>query len=109
MRSGGGFGGSTVPGVRWRLDRTSRRPRMRLIAALLFVLLMPTVVVAQPAGTPPVRLVAEPVALDPAQATDLTSNRVGRRGAETLGAFAAGSAQIVPGLAESWRISAARL
>src|SRR5947207_1718686 len=105
MRSGGGFGGSTVPGVRWRLDRTSRRPRMRLIAALLFVLLMPTVVVAQPAGTLVVGLVAEPVALDPAQVTDLNSNRVGRRVAETLVAFAEGSTQIVPGLAESWTIS----
>src|SRR5881396_3619607 len=105
MRSGGGSGGSTVPGVRWRLDRTSRRPRMRLIAALLFVLLMPTVVVAQPAGTLVVGLVAEPVALDPAQVTDLNSNRVGRRVAETLVAFAEGSTQIVPGLAESWTIS----
>src|SRR5213083_2839178 len=105
MRSGGGFGGSTVPGVRWRLDRTSRRPRMRLIAALLFVLLVPTVVVAQPAGTLVVGLVAEPVALDPAQVTDLNSNRVGRRVAETLVAFAEGSTQIVPGLAESWTIS----
>src|SRR5437879_8430950 len=105
MRSGGGFCGATVPGVRWRLDRTSRRPRMRLIAALLFVLLVPTVVVAQPAGTLVVGLVAEPVALDPAQVTDLNSNRVGRRVAETLVAFAEGSTQIVPGLAESWTIS----
>jgi len=78
---------------------------MRLIAALLFVLLMPTVVVAQPAGTLVVGLVAEPVALDPAQVTDLNSNRVGRRVAETLVAFAEGSTQIVPGLAESWTIS----
>src|SRR5213078_5080234 len=105
MRSGGGFGGSTVPGVRWRLDRTSRRPRMRLIAALLFVLLMPTVVVAQPAGTLVVGLVAEPVALDPAQVTDLNSNRVGRRVVETLVTFPEESTQIVPGLAESWTIS----
>jgi len=78
---------------------------MRLIAALLFVLLVPTVVVAQPAGTLVVGLVAEPVALDPAQVTDLNSNRVGRRVAETLVAFAEGSTQIVPGLAESWTIS----
>ena len=52
---------------------------MRLIAALVFVLLLPTVVIAQPAGTLVVGLVAEPVALDPAQVTDLNSNRVGRR------------------------------
>src|SRR5207249_3464285 len=78
---------------------------MRLIAALLFVLLVPTVVAAQPAGTLVVGLVAEPVALDPAQVTDLNSNRVGRRVAETLVAFAEGSTQIVPGLAESWTIS----
>src|SRR6266403_3421204 len=78
---------------------------MRLIAALLFVLLVPTVVVAQPAGTLVVGLVAEPVALDPAQVTDLNSNRVGRRVVETLVAFADESTQIVPGLAESWTIS----
>src|SRR5262247_4824377 len=78
---------------------------MRLIAALLFVLLGPTVVVAQPAGTLVVGLVAEPVALDPAQVTDLNSNRVGRRVVETLVAFADESTQIVPGLAESWTIS----
>src|SRR5213596_4279698 len=59
----------------------------------------------QPAGTLVVGLVAEPVALDPAQVTDLNSNRVGRRVAETLVAFAEGSTQIVPGLAESWTIS----
>src|SRR5881396_2301034 len=105
MRSGGGFGGSTVPGVRWRLDRTSRRPRMRLIAALLFVLLMPTVVVAQPAGTLVVGLVAEPVALDPPQVTDLNSNRVGRRIVETLVTFPDEKTEVVPGLAESWTIS----
>src|SRR5438067_13402177 len=78
---------------------------MRLIAALLFVLLMPTVVVAQPAGTLVVGLVAEPVNLDPAQVTDLNSNRVGRRIAETLVTFPEESTQIVPGLAESWTIS----
>src|SRR5881628_1913902 len=78
---------------------------MRLIAALLFVVLAPIVVIAQPAGTLIVGLVAEPVALDPAQVTDLNSNRVGRRVAETLVAFSDGSTQIAPGLAESWTIS----
>ena len=52
-----------------------------------------------------VALVAEPVALDPAQVTDLNSNRVGRRVVETLVAFAEESTQLVPGLAESWTIS----
>ena len=43
---------------------------------------------AQLANTLVVGLVAEPVALDPAQVTDLNSNRVGRRVVETLVAFA---------------------
>jgi peptide/nickel transport system substrate-binding protein len=60
---------------------------------------------AQPAGTLVVGLVAEPVNLDPAQVTDLNSNRVGRRIAETLVMFPDESTQIVPGLAESWTIS----
>src|SRR5712692_5616466 len=60
---------------------------------------------AQPVNTLVVGLVAEPVALDPAQVTDLNSNRVGRRVVETLVAFADGSTQIGPGLAESWTIS----
>src|SRR5437867_7806660 len=77
---------------------------MTLLVALV-LLVVPVVVVAQPAGTLVVGLVAEPVALDPAQVTDLNSNRVGRRVAETLVAFAEGSTQIVPGLAESWTIS----
>ena len=59
----------------------------------------------QPANTLVVGLVAEPVALDPAQVTDLNSNRVGRRVVETLVAFADESTQIGPGLAESWTIS----
>ncbi len=59
---------------------------------------------AQSASTLVVGLVAEPVALDPAQVTDLNSNRVGRRVVETLVAFADESTQIVPGLAESWTI-----
>ncbi len=60
---------------------------------------------AQPAGTLVVGLVAEPVNLDPAQVTDLNSNRVGRRIAETLVTFPDESTQIVPGLAESWTVS----
>ena len=64
-----------------------------------------TTVLAQPASTLVVGLVAEPVGLDPAQVTDLNSNRVGRRVVETLVAFADESTQIVPGLAESWTIS----
>src|SRR5438034_1315317 len=60
----------------------------------------------QPAGTLVVGLVAEPVNLDPAQVTDLNSNRVGRRVVETLVTFPDESTQIVPGLAESsWTIS----
>src|SRR5207249_3362053 len=50
-------------------------------------------------------LVAEPVNLDPAQVTDLNSNRVGRRIVETLVTFPDESTQVVPGLAESWAIS----
>ena len=60
---------------------------------------------AQPAGTLVVGLVAEPVNLDPAQVTDLNSNRVGRRLVETLVTFPDESTQIVPGLAESWTVS----
>jgi peptide/nickel transport system substrate-binding protein len=60
---------------------------------------------AQPAGTLVVGLVAEPVNLDPAQVTDLNSNRVGRRVVETLVTFPEESTQIVPGLAESWTVS----
>ena len=59
----------------------------------------------QPAGTLVVGLVAEPVNLDPAQVTDLNSNRVGRRLVETLVTFPDESTQIVPGLAESWTVS----
>src|SRR5207244_758788 len=61
--------------------------------------------VAQPAGTLVVGLVAEPVNLDPAQVTDLNSNRVGRRIVETLVTFPEESTQVVPGLAESWTVS----
>jgi len=59
----------------------------------------------QPAGTLVVGLVAEPVNLDPAQVTDLNSNRVGRRIVETLATFPDEGTQIVPGLAESWTVS----
>ena len=57
------------------------------------------------AGTIVVGLVAEPVALDPPQVTDLNSNRVGRRIVETLVTFPEESTQIVPGLAEAWTVS----
>jgi ABC-type transport system substrate-binding protein len=60
---------------------------------------------AQPAGTLVVGLVAEPVNLDPAQVTDLNSNRVGRRIVETLVTFPEEKTEVVPGLAESWTIS----
>jgi peptide/nickel transport system substrate-binding protein len=76
-----------------------------LTAAGAGVLGASSAVPAQPANTLVVGLVAEPVALDPAQVTDLNSNRVGRRVVETLVAFADESTQIVPGLAESWTIS----
>jgi peptide/nickel transport system substrate-binding protein len=60
---------------------------------------------AQPAGTLVVGLVAEPVNLDPAQVTDLNSNRVGRRVVETLVTFPEEKTEVIPGLAESWTIS----
>jgi peptide/nickel transport system substrate-binding protein len=74
-----------------------------LIFVLMLALAAPAA--AQPAGTLVVGLVAEPVNLDPAQVTDLNSNRVGRRVVETLVTFPEESTQIVPGLAESWTIS----
>jgi peptide/nickel transport system substrate-binding protein len=72
---------------------------------LLVIFLGTTPSTGQPAGTLVVGLVAEPVNLDPAQVTDLNSNRVGRRIAETLVTFPEESTQIVPGLAESWTVS----
>jgi ABC-type transport system substrate-binding protein len=45
------------------------------------------------------------VNLDPAQVTDLNSNRVGRRVVETLVTFPEEKTEVVPGLAESWTIS----
>ncbi len=86
--------------------RLGSRAWMSAVLALLLVLLggaRPSP--AQPASTLVVGLVAEPVALDPAQVTDLNSNRVGRRVVETLVTFADESTRIVPGLAESWTIS----
>ena len=79
---------------------------MRAVPSLLLLLLAgASPSHGQPANTLVVGLVAEPVALDPAQVTDLNSNRVGRRVVETLVAFADETTQIVPGLAESWTIS----
>ena len=78
-------------------------PAMIVLALALGLAARP--VAAQPAGTLLVGLVAEPVNLDPAQVTDLNSNRVGRRVVETLVTFPDESTQIVPGLAESWTIS----
>src|SRR5256885_16335658 len=84
---------------------------MRMLTAWLAVVALlagagtPPPVAAQPAGTLVVGLVAEPVNLDPAQVTDLNSNRVGRRIVETLVTFPEESTQVVPGLAESWTVS----
>jgi peptide/nickel transport system substrate-binding protein len=75
------------------------------LLTLILALGVAATAVAQPAGTLVVGLVAEPVNLDPAQVTDLNSNRVGRRIAETLVTFPDESTQIVPGLAESWAVS----
>jgi peptide/nickel transport system substrate-binding protein len=52
-----------------------------------------------------VGLVAEPVALDGAQVTDVNSARVIRRITESLIGFADEKAELVPLLAESWEIS----
>ena len=84
--------------------RNGRRWSLLLIGLFTMLATAPPAV-AQPAGTLVVGLVAEPVNLDPPQVTDLNSNRVSRRIAETLVAFAEESTQIVPWLAESWTIS----
>jgi peptide/nickel transport system substrate-binding protein len=76
-----------------------------VLLTLILALGVAAPAVAQPAGTLVVGLVAEPVNLDPAQVTDLNSNRVGRRIVETLVTFPEESTQIVPGLAESWTVS----
>src|SRR6267142_1297967 len=79
---------------------------LRSIVAAIIGLLGPAVSAsAQPPGTLVVGLVAEPVNLDPAQVTDLNSNRVGRRIVETLVTFPEESTQVVAGLAESWTVS----
>jgi len=83
----------------------ARRTRVSTIVLALALSLAAFPVAAQPAGTLLVGLVAEPVNLDPAQVTDLNSNRVGRRVVETLVTFPDESTQVVPGLAESWTIS----
>src|SRR4029453_6943007 len=89
-------------------DAMTRGPRWSALLLLSIGLAMAALsgsVIAQPAGTLVVGLVAEPVNLDPPQVTDLNSNRVSRRVAETLVAFAEENTQIVPWLAESWTIS----
>ena len=78
---------------------------LAVLVVLLGLGLVPVPATAQPAGTLVVGLVAEPVNLDPAQVTDLNSNRVGRRIVETLVTFPDESTQVVPGLAESWTVS----
>ncbi|HEY3068260.1 MAG TPA: ABC transporter substrate-binding protein [Methylomirabilota bacterium] len=76
-----------------------------VLALAIAIGILTGVTSAQPPGTLVVGLVAEPVNLDPAQVTDLNSNRVGRRIVETLVTFPEESTQIVPGLAESWTVS----
>jgi peptide/nickel transport system substrate-binding protein len=78
---------------------------LKILLAVVVVLASVSATVAQPKGTLVVGLVAEPVNLDPAQVTDLNSNRVGRRVVETLVTFPGEKTEIVPGLAESWNIS----
>jgi peptide/nickel transport system substrate-binding protein len=78
---------------------------LALLAVILGVGVVPAPAAAQPAGTLVVGLVAEPVNLDPAQVTDLNSNRVGRRIVETLVTFPDESTQVVAGLAESWTVA----
>src|SRR6266478_4168038 len=97
----GGLGGSHP--LEETVMRLGRRWSGLTVAVLLLLVAGPSH--SQPTNTPVVGLVAEPVALDPAQVTDLNSNRVGRRVVETLVAFADESTQIVPGLAESWTVS----
>src|SRR5437867_4104867 len=86
-------------------EEATMRMSMAWLVLAVVLLASGALVAAQPAGTLVVGLVAEPVNLDPAQVTDLNSNRVGRRIVETLVTFPDESTQIVPGLAESWAIS----
>src|SRR5947207_10006197 len=86
-------------------EEATMRMSMAWLVLAVVLLASGALVAAPPAGTPVVGLVAEPVNLDPAQVTDLNSNRVGRRIAETLVTFPDERTQIVPGLAESWTVS----
>jgi peptide/nickel transport system substrate-binding protein len=86
-----------------KLGRWWSGAAVAVLALLAAGALMPTP--AQQANTLVVGLVAEPVALDPAQVTDLNSTRVARRVVETLVRYADESTEIVPYLAESWTIS----
>src|SRR5207237_1308055 len=86
-------------------EEATMRMSMAWLVLAVVLLAFGALVAAQPAGTLVVGLVAEPVNLDPAQVTDLNSNRVGRRVVETLVTFPDESTQIVPGLAESWTVS----
>src|SRR5438874_4122054 len=86
-------------------DEKTMRTTALAVLTVLVTLGAAALAAAQPAGTLLVGLVAEPVNLDPAQVTDLNSNRVGRRVVETLVTFPDESTQIVPGLAESWTVS----
>jgi peptide/nickel transport system substrate-binding protein len=91
----------------WALEEVAMRQAAWLWILAGWMVLGAAPVSAQPgaAGTLVVGVVAEPVNLDPAQVTDLNSNRVSRRVAETLVAFAEESTRIEPHLAESWTIS----
>ena len=84
-----------------------RQPRVWswAVALVMLAAVVAGPAAAQPAGTLVVGLVAEPVNLDPAQVTDLNSNRVGRRIVETLVTFPEEKTEVIPGLAESWTIS----
>ena len=86
-------------------DEKTMRTTALAVLTVLVTLGAAALAAAQPAGTLLVGLVAEPVNLDPAQVTDLNSNRVGRRVVATLVTFPDESTQIVPGLAESWTVS----
>src|SRR5260370_18386037 len=95
--------GSAAPMLRRkRRMRLGRRWSGLTVAVLLLLVAGAGPSHSQPTNTLVVGLVAEPVALDPAQVTDLNSNRVGRRVVETLVPFPDQAPQIVPGLAQPW-------
>lgn len=81
-----------------------------LVALLAVVTLLVGPVLVRPGlaadQTLVVGLVAEPVNLDPAQVTDFNSTRAGRRIVESLVDFNDRTTDLVPGLAQSWAISA---